>query len=228
MSNHHHDHAAAPDTEGLYSQETWDARYAGATRVWSGNPNPQLVTQVTRLLSTGLVPGTALDVGAGEGADAVWLASQGWQVTALDVSEVALARVAEHAAGAGVSDRVRTLHHDLMSGAPLPGTYDLVSAQFWHPPAAERVEHVTRIGAAVRPGGTLLIVGHHPDDITHEMRGHPHAELVFTPEQIADVLAGPDWDVQVVASPTREGTGEHGPGVLTDSVVVAVRSWTRA
>lgn len=220
MSNHDHHQ----DVEDPYSQQTWDARYAGTSRVWSGNPNPQLVTEITRLQSAGLAPGTALDVGAGEGADAVWLAEQGWQVTALDVSEVALGRVITHAAEAGVGERVTTLHHDLMSGVAVPGTYDLVSAQFWHPPVAERAEHVTRIGAAVRPGGTLLIVGHHPADITNEMRGHPHAERVYTPEQIAEILAGPDWDVQVVASPTREATGEHGPGVLTDSVVVAVRS----
>jgi len=218
MSNH--DHAAAHDTEDHYSQETWDARYAGATRLWSGNPNPQLVAQVCDL-----EPGTALDVGAGEGADAVWLASRGWQVTALDVSGVALGRVAEHAREAGVGDRVTTLHHDLMSGVALPGTYDLVSAQFWHPPADARAEHVARIGAAVRPGGVLLIVGHHPVDVTAEMvaSGHPHVGRVFTPEQIAEILSGPDWDVRVVASPTREVAGADGPRTLTDSVVLAVR-----
>lgn len=224
--NSHHDHQHTSSQHGdrpdadLYSQETWDARYAGATRLWSGNPNPQLVAQVSDL-----EPGTALDVGAGEGADAVWLARQGWQVTALDVSEVALGKVAAHAAEEGVSDRVTTLHHDLMSGAALPGTYDLVSAQFWHPPADERAEHVTRIGAAVRPGGCLLIVGHHPVDVTAEMvaNGHPHVGRVFTPEQIVEILAGPDWEIRVAASPTRTVAGENGPRTLTDSVVLAVR-----
>lgn len=219
--DHHDDHRHGDRAaEDLYSQETWDARYAGATRLWSGNPNPQLVAHVADL-----TPGTALDVGAGEGADAVWLATRGWQVTALDVSEVALGRVAEHAAEAGVGDRVTTLHHDLMSGAPIPGSYDLVSAQFWHPPAAERAEHVARIGAAVRPGGVLLIVGHHPVDLTAEMvaSGHPHVGRVFTPEQIAETLTGADWDVRVVAAPTRDVTRDDGPATLTDSVVLAVR-----
>src|SRR5690349_24226678 len=80
---HHGQHA--PDEQIVYTQEFWDERYRSADRIWSGNPNPHLVTTVT-----GLPPGTALDVGCGEGADAVWLAEQGWQVTALDVSAVAL------------------------------------------------------------------------------------------------------------------------------------------
>lgn len=217
-----HDHQSDDD---LYSQQTWDARYSGSTKVWSGNPNPRLVEQVTGLQNTGTTPGTALDVGAGEGADAVWLARQGWQVTALDVSEVALGRVVEHATAAGVRDRVTTIHHDLMSGADLPGTYDLVSAQFWHPPAADRAEHVARIGAAVGPGGTLLIVGHHPADLEAGLRtGHGHAERVFTPEQIVALLDEAIWEVRVADAPTREHDhAEAGPVTLTDTVVLAVR-----
>lgn len=221
MSTHQHgDHQSDDQSDDdLYSQETWDARYSGAPRVWSGNPNPRLVEQIT-----GMAAGRALDVGAGEGADAVWLAGQGWQVTALDISEVALARVTAHAADADLSDRVDTVRHDLMSGASLPGTYDLVSAQFWHPPAAERSEHVARIGAAVRPGGTLLVVGHHPADLTTGMRsGHRHAERVFTPEQIVELLPDTEWDVRTASAQSREVQGEDGPVTLTDTVVLAVR-----
>jgi SAM-dependent methyltransferase len=132
--HHHHQHPADPGNHADdYTQATWDARYGESERVWSGNPNLRLVEQVT-----GLAPGDALDVGAGEGADAVWLARAGWNVTALDVSEVALAKVVAHAEEAGVSDRVHPLHHDLMTSEPVPGSYDLVSAQFWHPPTARR------------------------------------------------------------------------------------------
>jgi len=148
MADHHGDHA---DVADLFTQETWDARYAESDRIWSGRPNPRLVEQVT-----GLPPGDALDVGAGEGADAVWLAGEGWRVTALDISEVALERVRVHAEQAGVADRVTALHHDLMSGALLPGDYDLVSAQFVHPPTARFDEIHQLLGAAVRPGGLLL------------------------------------------------------------------------
>src|SRR4051794_37410008 len=96
---HRHDHGG--DVADLFTQETWDARYAESERMWSGQPNPRLVEQVADLS-----PGDALDVGAGEGADAVWLASEGWRVTALDVSEVALERVIAHAREAGAADRV--------------------------------------------------------------------------------------------------------------------------
>ncbi len=214
MSTHQHEH-----DDDLYSQAAWDTRYAESARVWSGNPNQRLVEQVS-----GMAPGAVLDVGAGEGADAVWLAGQGWQVTALDVSAVALGRVTAHANEAGLSDRVTTVHHDLMSGAALPGTYDLVSAHFWHPPAEERAEHYTRIGAAVRPGGTLLVVGHHPDDLAAGLRsGHGHAERIFTPDQIVELLPVTAWEVLVAQAPKREVPSEDGPVTLTDTVVLARR-----
>lgn len=218
MSEHDHHHQPQND-EDLYSQATWDARYAGSDRVWSGNPNPRLVEQVA-----GTAPGRALDVGAGEGADAVWLARQGWDVTALDVSEVALTKLARHAEENGVADRVRTVHLDLMSGTPLPDGFDLVSAQFWHPPAAERAEHFARIGAAVRPGGTLLVVGHHPADLATGLRsGHGHAERVFTPEQVVELLPPSDWEVRVAEAPTRDTVHGGVEVTLTDTVVLAVR-----
>ena len=216
MNDHHHDHDQ--DVAELFTQETWDARYAESERIWSGRPNPRLVEQ-----ATGLTPGDALDVGAGEGADAVWLARQGWRVTALDVSGVALARAAAHAAEAGVAERVSILHHDLMTGAPLPGEYHLVSAQYLHPPTERFAEMLTILGRAVRPGGRLLFVGHHPDDLATGLRsGHGHPELLFTPERVVAALTD-DWDVRTAEAQTREVTGPDGPVTVTDTVVLAVR-----
>jgi 2-polyprenyl-3-methyl-5-hydroxy-6-metoxy-1,4-benzoquinol methylase len=215
--SHHHDHDQ--DVADLFTQETWDARYAESERIWSGRPNSRLVEQVT-----GMAPGDALDVGAGEGADAVWLAGQGWRVTALDVSEVALARVEAHAAEAGVVDRVTTLHHDLMTGAPVPGNYDLVSAQYLHPPTDRFTEIVQLLGAAVRPGGHLLVVGHHPDDLATGLRsGHGHPELLFTPDKVVAALPLDGWDVRTAEAQTREVTGPEGPVTITDTVVLAAR-----
>jgi SAM-dependent methyltransferase len=215
--HHHGDHGG--DVADLFTQETWDARYAESERIWSGNPNPRLVEHVT-----GLPPGDALDVGAGEGADAVWLARQGWRVTALDVSRVALDRTAAHAADAGVGDRVTTLHHDLMSGAALPGSYDLVSAQYLHPPVERFAEIFTTLGATVRPGGRLLVVGHHPDDLATGLRGgHGHPELLFTPDRVTAALPAESWDVEFAGPQTRTVDGPDGPVTVTDSVVVAVR-----
>jgi SAM-dependent methyltransferase len=220
MSSSHDDHADH-DVAELFTQETWDARYAESERIWSGNPNPRLVEH-----ATGLPAGDALDVGAGEGADAVWLATQGWRVTALDVSPVALDRVAAHAEAAGVGDRVGTLHHDLMSGVPLTDTYDLVSAQFWHPPTERFAAMFQGLGAAVRPGGALLVVGHHPADLATGLRNaHGHPELLFTPDQVVAALPAEQWDIRVADAATREAAGLEGEGpvVVTDSVVLAVR-----
>jgi SAM-dependent methyltransferase len=213
----HHDHDQ--DVADLFTQETWDARYAESERIWSGRPNPRLVEQVT-----GLTPGVALDVGAGEGADAVWLAGKGWRVTALDVSEVALARVAAHAADAGHGDTITTLHHDLMTGASLKGDYDLVSAQYLHPPTDRFAEVMQLLGAAVRPGGRLLVVGHHPDDLATGLRsGHGHPELLFTPDTVVAALPQDDWEIRTAEAQTREVAGHDGHVTITDTVVLAVR-----
>ena len=105
--SHVHTRHSGSDNLDLFTQEFWDARYRSADRIWSGNPNPHLVAHVAEL-----VPRTALDVGCGEGADTIWLASLGWHVTAIDVSTVALDRAAEQAAAAGrrVADRITWQH----------------------------------------------------------------------------------------------------------------------
>jgi len=216
---HRHHGSHDQDVADLFTQETWDERYRESERIWSGRPNPRLVEHVA-----GLTPGDALDVGAGEGADAVWLAGQGWRVTALDVSEVALARTAAHAGESGAGDLVTTLHHDVLSGAALPGSYDLVSAQYLHPPVERFTEIQRLLGAAVRPGGTLLVVGHHPDDLATGLRsGHGHPELLFTPDKVVAALPVAEWDVTVAEAATRTVDGPDGPVVVSDTVVVAVR-----
>ncbi|HET6152589.1 MAG TPA: class I SAM-dependent methyltransferase [Marmoricola sp.] len=223
MTHHDHTLGAHRDAEhlaDLFSQDTWDARYAESDRIWSGNPNQRLVEQVA-----GLTPGSALDVGAGEGADAVWLARQGWQVTALDVSEVALAKATAHAEENGVGGQVTALHLDLINGPrTLPDGFDLVSAQFMHPPADQLAEVFGRLGRAVRPGGHLLVVGHHPHDLTTGMRtGHGHPELLYTPEQLVAVLPGDEFEILVADTPSREVTRDGETAMITDSVVLAVR-----
>ncbi|MEJ7831554.1 MAG: class I SAM-dependent methyltransferase [Nocardioides sp.] len=217
MSHEHPDHDP-DDVSSFYSQETWDARYAESSRVWSGNPNPLLVEH-----AADLAPGTALDVGCGEGADAVWLATQGWRVTALDVSEVALARTAQHARESGVEDRVEGVHVDLIDGEAIPGRFDLVSMQFLHPPQAMFDALHQRVGEAVAPGGRLLVVGHHPDDLETGVR-RPHGPaLLFTPEQVVAALGTDDWQILVADAPSRQHSGPDGPVTVRDSVVVAVR-----
>ncbi|MDQ0383893.1 SAM-dependent methyltransferase [Streptomyces sp. DSM 42143] len=135
--------------------EFWEARYRDTDRVWSGRPNDLLVRE-----ASDLAPGTALDLGCGEGADAVWLASRGWRVTGVDISGTALERAAGHAAEAGVGDRVVWERHELGRSFP-EGSFDLVSAQFLQSPVELDQRAVLRDAArAVADGGTLLLVLH--------------------------------------------------------------------
>jgi SAM-dependent methyltransferase len=197
------------------SAAAWDARYAEAERVWSGNPNGALVTQVA-----GLPPGRALDVGCGEGADAVWLAERGWDVTALDVSQVALERAALHARQAGV--QVRWIHAGLLEASLSPGGFDLVSAQY---PALRRTpthEAVGALLAAVAPGGLILVVHHADVDADHaRARGFDPADYV----QPADIAALLDADWQLDVDEKRPRTVESGAGAghSVDHVLAARR-----
>ncbi|MCS5718053.1 class I SAM-dependent methyltransferase [Herbiconiux sp. CPCC 205763] len=135
----------------------WEGRYREREQIWSGRANRALVDVVDQLA---VPPGRALDLGSGEGADSIWLAEHGWQVTGVDISGTALSRAGVHASDRGVADRITWLQADLASWTP-PAEYDLVSACFLHSPVAFPREEVLRHAAgAVAAGGYLLVVGH--------------------------------------------------------------------
>ncbi|TDD62720.1 class I SAM-dependent methyltransferase [Kribbella antibiotica] len=178
------------------AEELWDARYAESKRIWSGAPNAALVVEVA-----GLEPGRALDLGSGEGGDAIWLAQQGWRVTGVDVSPVALGRAAEHAKEAGVDGLIEWQHHELGKTFP-EGTFELVSAQFLHSTIELPREEILRQAAdAVTVGGVLLIEGHleFPDKSQHQA----HADVHFpTPAEVVADLGLKDgrWEVLTEAA----------------------------
>ena len=186
-------------------QAEWDQRYAEQERLWSGRPNGALVAEVA-----GLTPGRVLDVGCGEGADAVWLAKSGWDVTGLEVSGLALERAAGHAKDAGVT--VRWVHAGLVEAALRPGSFDLVSAQYpallrTPDSAAERA-----MLAAVAPGGVLLLVHHAGMETHHDPdRDFDPADYVW-PSMVAALLDD-DWEVEVDEQRPRiapdGGAGAH-------------------
>lgn len=200
----------------------WDARYREADAIWSGNPNPQLVAEVADL-----PPGTALDVGSGEGADAIWLAGRGWRVTAADLSSVALERAGRHAAAAGVADRITWLHADLTGQGP-DRSYDLVSAQFMHLPGEQLRALHRRLAAAVAPGGTLLLVGHDLSDLEAVPR-HLPPDMFFSAPDVAARLDPREWETLVAESRPRPALDPGGrPVVLRDATLRARRGQNRS
>ncbi|MGX6608381.1 class I SAM-dependent methyltransferase [Micromonosporaceae bacterium Da 78-11] len=204
MTHESPDRNPEPGDTRVDSPAEWDARYASAEQVWSGQPNTALVAEVT-----GLTPGRALDVGCGEGADAVWLAQRGWQVTALDVSQVALERAERHAGDAGA--QVRWLHSGLVAAPIGAGTFDLVSAQYPALPRTPTDEAERVLIAAVAPGGVLLVV-HHADVDTEQAKVHGFDPADYVSPADVAALLGPDWQVEFDRRRPRDtstGAGAH-------------------
>lgn len=195
--------------EDMLKQEFWEALYQrDEHRIWSGNVNPNLSSEVA-----GLTPGRALDLGCGEGGDAIWLAKRGWTVDGADISTVALARAEEAGREAGVT--VRWLHKNILEWQP-EEQYDLISAQYMHLPPKLRADVFTAAAKAIRPGGSLLVVGHSPKAMREFDGQKPPEELFFEPEEITSYL-GDAWEWIVETCETR-GEGHH-----TDAVYRARR-----
>lgn len=215
MNDHQHEHNSDHGPGGTgHDHDSWEERYRGSVALWSGRVNPPLATE-----AAGLTPGRALDVGCGEGGDALWLAGRGWQVTGVDWSQVALDRAAEHAAAAGLTERVEWVRGDVDSWQPPLGAYDLVSAHFLHPRAAQRGPLLARLTAAVAPGGTLLWVGHPYNQERAETWG---ADRLTTAHEVAADLDPAVWEVFVAANRPRQSGGDgHHEG---DEVLRARRS----
>jgi SAM-dependent methyltransferase len=210
----------AHGAEHVFDEGFWDERYRSAQRVWSGNPNPQLVAEVASR-----PPGRALDVGSGEGADAIWLARRGWTVVAADISGVALERAAQHAhdIDPAAAARIEWRHVDLLARPPEPGSFDLVSAQFLQLPPESRTRLFTALAAAVRDGGMLLVVGHHPSDLATDVPRPPMPELFYTPDEIAGLLDG-SWTINASqARPRPARTPDGADATVHDTVLVATR-----
>lgn len=160
-------------------------------------------------------------------ADAIWLAERGWRVTAVDISPVALERAARRAAATGekTAERITWQQADILAWTPPPAQFDLVSAHFVHLPKPQRDIVYCRLAAAVRSGGRLLVVGHHPSDL-ETVPGRPNLpDWLFTAEEI-ELLDRNEWDLLVVAAPAREAADPRGTGgriIMHDAVLSAVR-----
>lgn len=201
------------------AQEYWEGHYGERERIWSGRVNVQLAK-----VAGDLPAGRALDLGCGEGGDAVWLAEHGWLVTAVDVSETALTRASEAARSRGVLDRIDFQRHDLSDSFP-DGTFDLASAQFLHSTVRlERPAILRKAARAVAPGGLLVIVDHASAPPCSKKVPHDHP-FPGAEEVLAELdLPAVEWDRVRVEVVDRDATDADGhPFAWQDNLMVLRR-----
>jgi SAM-dependent methyltransferase len=194
-------------------REHWNRKYEETELLWSAAPNRFLVREVA-----GLVPGSALDLACGEGRNAIWLAELGWDVTAVDFSEVAISRARERATRDGAP--VEFLCADLLDFEPEPGAYDLVLVLYLHLPSDERRLVLSRAARTVALGGTFLLVGHDLSNITEGVGGPSDPRLLYTSEDIVAELPG--LEIDKAERVLREVEGADRPAI--DALVRARRA----
>jgi SAM-dependent methyltransferase len=200
------------------AQQAWEEHYGKQDRMWSGQVNVRLAELVEPL-----PPGRALDLGCGEGADAIWLAEHGWQVTAVDISQTALDRAAVDAANRNLAGRIDFQRHDLTESFP-SGVFDLVSAQFLHSTVPmDRARVLRRAADAVAAGGRLMVVDH--GAAPPWASEHHHHDFATADEVVSSLkLDESQWDKVRVAAVERDALGPAGrEAVLADNVMVLRR-----
>ena len=195
-------------------REHWNTRYAGSDLVWTADANRFLVAEVADL-----EPGRALDLACGEGRNAVWLAEHGWEVTAVDFSDVGLAKAARLADERGVS--VEWIEADLLDYIPAPGEFGLVAVFYFHVVAGERGPILARAAAAVAPGGCVLVVGHDTSNLTEGCGGPQDPAILFTPEEVTAELPG--LRIARAERVRRPVASPHGDKYAVDALVRATR-----
>lgn len=198
----------------MSDRASWEERYRASHRVWSAKPNPSLRAEIEPL-----APGEALDLGCGEGADAIWLAGRGWRVTAVDFARPALERAAAAGHAARVDHLIDWVEADLTAWQPPERSFDLVNIQYLHlREDTSEIALLRRAAEAVRPGGVLLIASHErlPHGATHDrpatMDHEPPQMVLRTAEENLEVLDLDEsaWQVEVAERRSRAGHDPHG------------------
>ena len=222
MTAHHHaSHARAPahaePDPDLSPTEYWEQRYSGSERVWSRKVNAIMASVVAEL-----APGTAIDLGCGEGGDVLWLAEQGWTALGLDISATAVGRAREEAAARGL-DGASFEAVDLDAWKPEPASVDLVTASFFQSNVAlDRTAILRRAMTALRPGGRLVSVSHAAPPSW--AKDHP-AKMVSVQVEAAQLVgSSEEWEVELAEERTRAATAPDGSaGEHLDAVLVLRR-----
>ncbi|MFF4235300.1 class I SAM-dependent methyltransferase [Actinomadura geliboluensis] len=198
----------------------WDRRYAGSELVWSAGPN-LWVEEV----AADLPPGRALDLAAGEGRNALWLAERGWTVTAVDFSAAGLARarsLAERRLGER-ADRVQLVEADLREYTPARHGADLVIVAYLQVDERLRRDALRAAADAVAPGGLLLVVAHDSDNLAHGFGGPPNPAVLYTAQDAASDIEGRGLQVLRAEPRTRDVSTDAGPRTAIDAFLLARR-----
>lgn len=197
-------------TQPKFDQDFWERLWSKTTREHAGKlaqrpPNAHLMAEVA-----GLPPGRALDAGCGHGAETLWLAARGWQVTAVDFSATALAhgRSMAEVAGADVAERIDWIENDMAAWRVEPGHYDLVVCLYVHVTGSVE-EMVRRMASGVAHGGTLLLAGHRPIDPGTGAATAAANQVQVSVEAAVAALAPGEWELIVAEERQRAvaGTG---------------------
>lgn len=196
--------------------QTWNQRYSETELMWSAGPNA-FVEELCR----DLPPGRSIDLAAGEGRNAIWLAEQGWDSTAVDYSDVAIDKARQIAAKRGVTITAEVA--DLNEYEPTPGAYDLVLVAYLQLPDGQLTPILRRAAAAVAPGGTFLVVSHDRENLEHGYGGPQHPEVLTSPEQVVAAL-GDGFTVERAEVAERHVQTDDGERVALDTLVVARRT----
>jgi len=209
--------AGAIGESGRVDRQQWDERYSGTEFEWSVHPNQFVAAELADL-----PPGRALDLAAGEGRNSVWLAEQGWAVTAVDFSRVGLEKGRKLSAARGVADgQVDWVVVDLDEYQPPREAFELVLIAYLQVGAALRARVLAGATAALTPGGTLLIIGHDLTNLTEGVGGPQYPEVLYTPEAITAELPG----LRILRADRVRRTVERDGGQATavDTLVRAIR-----
>ena len=191
----------------------WDERYSTSELIWTGNAN-----QFVEAHLADLEPGTAIDLGAGEGRNAVWLANRGWTVTAVDFSQVGLDKAQQLASDHDVT--INTVGADATTWQPdVP--VDLVMLSYLQLPTAQQRTVLDHAVTWLTPGGTLFVIAHDRSNIEHGYGGPPSADVCYTVDDTVDALGSLDVHTAEVAE--RHVDTPDGPKVALDTLVIATR-----
>jgi SAM-dependent methyltransferase len=194
--------------------QAWDDRYAAREWLWTVDANRFVVAE-----TEDLPPGRVLDLAAGEGRNAVWLATRGWNAVAVDFSQVAIDRARELAARERV--RIEAIRADLLEFEPEPQSFDLVIVAYLHVPEDQLSLVLSTAVEAVAPGGRVLVIGHDRANLEHGYGGPQVREVLYTREGISAGLA--PLEIIKAERVERHVDTEDGPRTALDTLVVARR-----